>query len=123
MLAAKRAGSEPLDPVDPDQAKNNPTFPKTLAQHTDFVYIGKGVGNDSDSSIVILYERPRPGIRDGMNLAYEDGHVEFTRWSQLPEAFKATNDYRQAHNLPPVDVNAILKAVNAPNAAPAPAAP
>ncbi len=123
MLAAKRAGSEPLDQVDPDQAKNDPAFPKTLAAHTDFVYIGKGVGNDSDASIVILYERPRPSLRDGMNLAYDDAHVEFSRWSQLPEAFKATNDYRKAHHLPPVDVNAILKAVNAPNAAPAPAAP
>ena len=47
---------------------------------------------------------------DGINLAFQDCHVDFIRYSQLREAFANTNKYLKEHKLPEVDVDALLKA-------------
>jgi hypothetical protein len=128
-FVTKRAGTPPLALTE-DQIKDAKAadLAKQLAQHTDFVYLGKGLNDDDDTALVLLYEKPSPRTVDGINVAFHDAHAEFVRWNLLADRFKPTNDFLKAHNLPPVDTADLLKQAGVPApaggaAAPAPATP
>jgi prepilin-type processing-associated H-X9-DG protein len=44
--------------------------------HADYVWLGNGKNNTAPADDVLAYEKPE-GLRDGINLLYGDGHVEF----------------------------------------------
>jgi prepilin-type processing-associated H-X9-DG protein len=54
-------------------------------RHSSYAYVGAGKRNDAGFGEVILYERPGPHGRDGINMLFGDGHVEFQR---MPAAEK-----------------------------------
>jgi prepilin-type processing-associated H-X9-DG protein len=51
--------------------------------NSDYVYLGKGFGNTAPADQVMLYEKPDAHDRDGMNMLFGDGHVE---WQTMPGA-------------------------------------
>ncbi len=123
-LVSKRAGTAPLvmTPELEKLAKDNfPAFAAQVAQHCDFIYLGKGTTASTDAGIIVAYEKPGPQVRDGMNMAFGDGHVEFVRFAGLAQTFGPTNDLLKKNGLPPVDVQAILNqsGVTAPLIGPA----
>jgi prepilin-type processing-associated H-X9-DG protein len=130
QLVSKRAGTAPLEmtPELEKLAKDDfSKFAEQVAQHCDFVYLGKGTTNTTDAGIVIAYEKPGPHVTDGMNLAFGDGHAEFVRWAGLADIFGFTNDMLKKKGLPTIDVQAILTQCGAtgivPQAAPVPNLP
>jgi prepilin-type processing-associated H-X9-DG protein len=65
--------------------RNSPRPPPGLAgdrlaqwvdEHSDYVWVGKGKKNTAPSDEILAYEKPE-GLRDGINILYCDGHVEF----------------------------------------------
>jgi len=42
---------------------------------SDFVYIGNGIKPDADAKTILVYERPDG--RQGMNMLFADGHIEW----------------------------------------------
>ena len=114
QLVSKSSGTTPLV-VTPEMREKAKTdfagFAKEIDAHCDYVYLGKGTTNTTDSSVVLAYDKIGPYSREGINLAFMDVHTEFTQWKDLPEAFKATNEYRKKIGVPEVDVDALLKSV------------
>ena len=125
QLVNKSSNSTPLDfnAELQQMAKNDfAKFATQVAQHCDYVYLGKGANATTDAGIVLAYDKPGPYLTDGMNLAFGDGHVEFVRWSGLPDAFGPTNEMLKKKGLPPIDVQAVLTQCGAVGFVP-PAAP
>ncbi len=83
-------------------------FSEQLEQHTDFVYLGKGMKSDTDAALILAYEKPGMYARDGLNLAFKDAHVEFVPWRAMEETFKKTNEHLRKNQLPPVDVKDLM---------------
>ena len=46
-------------------------------EHTDYVYLGKGLTSTVEAAHIVLYEKDGLHGRDGMNILFGDGHVEF----------------------------------------------
>ena len=112
LLVSKRAGTTPLVMTDEMQklVKDDfAAFSKKVEEHCDFVYLGKDRKNDTDASMVLAYEKPGPKMTDGINIAYDDCHVDFVRYSGLKDAFAATNKYLKENKLPEIDVDALLQ--------------
>jgi prepilin-type processing-associated H-X9-DG protein len=55
-----------------------------ITDHTDYIYLGKAMNNTAAPDTVVCYEKDQDH-KDGMNLLFGDGHVEYLR---LPEAKK-----------------------------------
>ena len=85
-------------------------FCKKVDEHCDFIYLGKGMKNESDASIAVAFEKPGPHAINGINMAFQDCHVDYTRWKEVPDVLKATNVYLKKNGLGEVDVDALLKA-------------
>jgi prepilin-type processing-associated H-X9-DG protein len=117
QLVSKRAGTPPLE-MTPEMVQLStadfPKFAAQIAEHCDFVYLGKGMKNTADASIIVAYEKPGPQSIDGMNLAFGDGHAEFVRWVALQQAFGPTNDYLTKKGLAPVDVQDMMRKAGVP---------
>ncbi len=110
-LINKRTSTQPLDmtPAMVQLAKDDfAKFAAQVDQHCDYVYLGKGMKSEINANVAVAYEKTGPGITDGINIAFQDAHVEFVRFAMLPQAFRETNDYLAQHNLPRVDVNALM---------------
>ncbi len=111
QLVSKRTNTQPFE-YSPEMQKlaasDFPKFAAALAEHTDYVYLGKGTTYTTDSTIVAAYEKPGPGVIDGINVAFQDNHVEFVRYGALPATFQATNEYLAKNKLPTVDVTKLL---------------
>jgi prepilin-type processing-associated H-X9-DG protein len=56
---------------------------KWVDAHSDYVYLGKGLTYAIDAQTVLVYEKESNHSRDGMNMLYGDGHVE---WMPMPAA-------------------------------------
>ena len=68
-----------------DPRRNSPSPPPGLAgdqlaqwvdEHSDYVWVGKGKKNTAAADQILAYENPQ-GLKDGINILYGDGHVEF----------------------------------------------
>ncbi|HEY4329268.1 MAG TPA: hypothetical protein VGN88_06000, partial [Phycisphaerae bacterium] len=95
-------------------------FSELVSQHCDFVYLGKGLKSETRPEIIIAYEKPGPQTPDGLNLAFQDGHSEFTRWPAITTAFEATNAYLKKNGKMEVDVKSLMKAANIVDGMPMP---
>lgn len=59
--------------------------------HSEYVYVGAGLDNaKATPDTVVVYEKPFPGEKDGMNVLYGDGHVE---WQKTAAAEKIRADH------------------------------
>jgi hypothetical protein len=111
QLVSKRAGTTPLQwgPEMEQLSKSDfAKFSQMVAQHCDYVYLGKGTKGNADASIVVTYEKPGPQTRDGMSISFGDAHAEFVRLDSLEQIFSATNDQRKKLGLPEVNVREIM---------------
>ncbi|HVT81034.1 MAG TPA: hypothetical protein VHM90_10290, partial [Phycisphaerae bacterium] len=110
QLVNKWSGTSPLvmTPELEQLAKSDyPKFAAMVAEHCDYVYLGKGMKNTTDASLVLAYDKPAPYLTDGMNIAYQDAHAEFIRWPAIQQEFGPTNDALKKQGLPTVDVVSI----------------
>jgi len=117
QLVSRRSGTQPLvmtDELEKMSKENFANFAEQVAAHSDFVYLGRGMKAETNSNVVVAYEKPGPHTPDGLNLAYQDGHAEFARWPTMSAAFEATNVYLKKNGKPEVDVKALAKAAGVP---------
>ena len=63
--------------------------------HLSYVYAGKGLDASAPKDAVIAYENPDSHNKDGMNVLYADGHVEFVA-RPLADHFAA--EIKAGHN-------------------------
>lgn len=71
VMLSPRAGSGiPADVTTPEARV------AYVAEHADYVYLGKGLKNDTPAETIVVYEKP-DGLDDGINVLFADGHVEF----------------------------------------------
>ena len=68
----------------PSTATSPPALASDLAsgQHLSYVYVGKGLNESAASTVVLLYEPLENHQREGMNVLFGDGHVEFLNRSE-----------------------------------------
>jgi prepilin-type processing-associated H-X9-DG protein len=88
-------------------------FTRRVDAHCDFIYLGKGMASGIDSSVAVAMEKPTPHLSEGINIAFQDGHVQFVKWPAVRDTLSRTNIYRKAHNLPEIDVDTLLKSAPA----------
>ncbi len=69
----------------------------TVGPHLSYVYVGKGVNNSAGADTVVLYEPLTNHDRDGMNVLFGDGHVEFI---VKQRAEKMIAELKAGHNPP-----------------------
>jgi prepilin-type processing-associated H-X9-DG protein len=50
----------------------------------DYIYVGAGQTYPADAAAVLLYEKPENHNKDGINILYGDGHVEFMSATVYP---------------------------------------
>ncbi len=116
VLTNPQKGTPPLVLTPADRQLGTRDFAKfaeEVAAHCDYVYLGAGTkvaGMPNASMMVLAYGKPGPHTREGLNVAYYDGHIEFDRWGTMEEQFARTNTYRKSHGLPEVDVGALMRA-------------
>ena len=68
-----------------------------VEEHSDYVWLGKGKKNTATFEEIIAYEKPE-GLKDGINILYGDGHVEF---QTMARARQQIENAKQANpNLP-----------------------
>lgn len=73
--------------VCPSDSKK-PASPQSLAadlaagRNVSYVYVGKGLSSSAPPDVVLLYEPLQDHRREGMNVLFADGHVEFLQRSQ-----------------------------------------
>jgi Protein of unknown function (DUF3352) len=63
----------PPDGMTPEQSAD------WVNAHTDYIYLGAGLKQRFDATIVVCYEKDGDHGGDGMNLLFGDGHTEFRR--------------------------------------------
>jgi hypothetical protein len=75
-----------------------------LDKHCDFIYVGAGSMAAVDSRSVIAYTKP--GLdREGVNVAFEDGHVEYAKFGKrLQDMVAETNKLRAERKLQPIAI-------------------
>ena len=50
---------------------------KWVNEHSDYIYVGAGMNVTTGAETIVVYEKPDAHSRQGMNILYGDGHVEF----------------------------------------------
>jgi prepilin-type processing-associated H-X9-DG protein len=66
--------------------------------HLSYVYVGKGLTNQSSADAIVLYENPtNHDPKDGMNFLWADGHVS---WESAPVATYYISEVTTGHNPP-----------------------
>lgn len=63
---------EPPKGLSPDQ------LAAWVNDHSDYVYITPNKGANERADHVMIYEKIQPGVKEGINLCFGDGHVAFT---------------------------------------------
>jgi hypothetical protein len=112
-LVSRRAGTMPLEmtPALEKMAKDDfAKFAAEVAAHSDFVYLGRDTKSEVNAGVIVAYEKSSPQTPDGLNVAFQDAHVEFVMWPRMAAAFEATNAYLKKNGKSEVDVKALMRA-------------
>ncbi|HEY1686166.1 MAG TPA: hypothetical protein VGG19_15475 [Tepidisphaeraceae bacterium] len=48
-----------------------------VSKNSDYIYLGKGMNSSVNPDLIVLYEKDANHRRDGMNILFADGHVDF----------------------------------------------
>lgn len=117
-LVSRRAGTPALEmtPELEQLAKSDfAKFSDQVAQHCDYVYIARDTKSEVNAGVIVAYEKPSPATADGLNIAYQDGHVEFVAWSRITGTFDATNEILKKAGKPAIDAKALMRAAGVPD--------
>ncbi len=113
QLVSRRSGTQPLQmtPELEKLAKDDfAKFSESVAEHCDYVYVGKDTKSEADASIVVVYEKPSKQTPDGITVAFGDAHAEFIRWANVVETFQPTNDKFKKDGKSAIDTKAMMQA-------------
>lgn len=77
------------DTPQPPNFANLDEAAKWTNEHSDYVYLGKGMNTTVGAETIVLYEKPGAHGNQGMNMLFGDGHVEF---QTTPGAMKMIQD-------------------------------
>jgi prepilin-type processing-associated H-X9-DG protein len=69
------------DTPQPPHFANLDEAAKWVNEHSDYVYLGKGMTSAVGAETIVLYEKPNAHGSQGMNMLFGDGHVEFQTMS------------------------------------------
>lgn len=72
----------------PEDAKAGDAAAAWVKENSDYEYVGAGKDFRADAGVIIAYEKPDE-MRDGINVLFADGHVEFLPMPQAQAAIKA----------------------------------
>jgi len=84
-------------------------FAKIVDEHCDIVYLGKGTKNSSDANVLVAFEKPHRHMSYGINMAFEDVHVDYVLYKQVRKILEEANVYREKHGLSAIDIDAVLR--------------
>jgi prepilin-type processing-associated H-X9-DG protein len=68
---------------------------KWVNEHSDYVYVGKGMNSTAGAEVIVLYEKPDAHGGQGMNVLYGDGHVEFHMMQSAMQEIQKQNANRK----------------------------
>jgi prepilin-type processing-associated H-X9-DG protein len=57
-------------------------------ENSDYVYLGAGKTQAVGAEVILIHEKPDNHSREGVNVLYGDGHVEFLRMDELQRALQ-----------------------------------
>ena len=107
-LVVKGSGTLPLELTAEQREKMEGDWhiiQKDIDAHCDYVYLGKGTKNTTDSSQVLVFTKPELKVsREGINLGFYDAHAEWQRFPIGEEVFTATNTMRKELGLPLIEL-------------------
>jgi prepilin-type processing-associated H-X9-DG protein len=63
--------------------------------NADYVYVGQGLNTTAGADVVVLYEKVDAHERQGMNILYGDGHVEFHTMASAQQQIQAAQQRLQ----------------------------
>lgn len=69
----------------PDVIKNKDKLAAWVNEHSDYIYVGSKLNGNSPADMVLAYEKPGSHDGQGMNIVFNDGHVD---WYTMPAALK-----------------------------------
>jgi prepilin-type processing-associated H-X9-DG protein len=87
FVCPTEAHATPPGPANPDAAA------KWVNENSDYVYVGAGKTSAIGADVVVMYEKPDAHNRQGMNILFGDGHIEFVT---LPDAMRMIQAQQQA---------------------------
>ncbi len=85
FVSPRTATSLPAVPPGADRATIQGDW---VNEHSDYIYLGRGLKSTSPANKIIAYENPVQ-LADGINILFADGHVEFVGFFAIDEVFKA----------------------------------
>jgi hypothetical protein len=116
-LVSRSSNTKPLE-LTPQQLDAAKTDWKTIAPlvdaHTDFIYVGAGMHNDVDATIPLVFSRIGLPGRDGINIAFQDAHVEFVRLPMVQMELDTLNAKRHDLHLPDVTMKDLQQPATEP---------
>jgi prepilin-type processing-associated H-X9-DG protein len=74
---------------------------KWVNDNSDYVYVGRGMNSTAGAEVVVLYEKPNAHGRQGMNILYGDGHVDFLQMPGAMQEIQRSQQQRQNQGQPP----------------------
>ena len=75
---------------------------KWVDAHSDYVYVAAGATSSAGADEIMLYEKPGDHGKDGMNILFGDGHVEFVLMGKAVAMIQDQNKTVPAVDLPDV---------------------
>jgi prepilin-type processing-associated H-X9-DG protein len=103
--------SQQLPPIVFVNPRTNTSPPRHLAKDqldawvdndSDYVWVGKGKKTTAASDEVLAYEKPR-GLKEGINILFADGHVEFEIMPVAEQKIPGLDVGPARHKAPPSD--------------------
>jgi prepilin-type processing-associated H-X9-DG protein len=73
---------------------------KWVNENSDYIYVGGGLKTTAGAETVVLYEKPQAHGRQGMNILYADGHVEFHMMPTAMQEIQRSRQQRQNQGQP-----------------------
>lgn len=99
------SGDGPKTPPPPAPGAQGPEFTKWqkdvtawVNQNSPYVYLGAGMNNTAGPETIVLYEKPEDH-KQGMNILFGDGHVEFLMMPDAQRRIQAQQNKQKGNRL------------------------